>query len=269
MTKKYRRIKNHKINKHASKQFRFWHKKLGIFSVLFVILLAITGILINHSNTLSLDTKPVTFSWLLDNYGIKSPSNIHIYQASPLIASSDNLIWISQFSPIEAEQPILAITAFNHLYVAITPSQLYLISPQGQLLEKQDSSLGLPQQIESIGQDGQLWLKTANGYFTSDDDLIEWTKAMPLKAISWVSPLPSFEVNNLITQVSHKARSESLTWERVLLDIHSGRFFGPLGPWFMDLVALALIIMSLTGIYLWQSTTKRTKNRKSSKYDEH
>ncbi|WP_298772438.1 PepSY-associated TM helix domain-containing protein [uncultured Shewanella sp.] len=256
-------MKHHKMRKHANKQFRFWHRKLGIFSVIFVILLSITGILINHSHPLSLDSRKVTFTWLLDNYGIKAPSKIDIYQAKPLLASSDNLIWIKQFAPIEAEQPISAITSFNHLYVAITPSTLYLISPQGQLLEQQDSSLGLPQQIEAIGQDGQLWLKTANGYFFSNDDLIDWTPASPLKAIGWVKPLPTFKVPNALAKVSLNARSHSLSWERVLLDVHSGRFFGPLGPWFMDLVALALIIMSLTGIYLWQKTKKTKKHHYS------
>ena len=249
------------MRKQANKQFRFWHRKLGICSVVFVILLSITGILINHSHPLSLDSRKVTLTWLLDNYGIKSPSNINIYQTTPLLASSDNLIWIQQFAPIEAEQPISAIIPFNHFYVAITPSTLYLISLQGQLVEQQDSSVGLPQEIEAIGQDGQLWLKTANGYFFSNDDLIDWTPASPFQAIEWVKPLPSFQVAEALATVSLKARSHSLNWERVLLDVHSGRFFGPLGPWFMDLVAIALIIMSLTGIYLWQKT-KKTKPKK-------
>ncbi|WP_299010303.1 PepSY-associated TM helix domain-containing protein [uncultured Shewanella sp.] len=268
MTKKYHRIKHHKMRKHASKQFRFWHRKLGILSVIFVILLSITGILINHSHPLSLDSRKVTFNWLLNNYGIKPPSNISIYQTHPLIASSDNLIWIEKFPPIEAQQPISAIIPFNQLYLAITPSTLYLISPHGQLIEMQDSSLGLPQHIEAIGQDGQLWLKTANGYFFSNEDLIDWTPATPLQAIKWVEPLPSFQVPEALAKVSLRARSHSLSWERVLLDVHSGRFFGPLGPWFMDLVALALIVMSLTGIYLWQSTAKPRKKRKPSKYDK-
>lgn len=257
MTKKYHPLKKNKTNKYTNKHFRFWHRKLGVLSVLFVIMLSITGILINHSHTLSLDNKKVTFAWLLENYGISAPSSITVFQTDPLIASSDNLIWIKDFPPIEADQTISAIISFNEFYIAITPSQLYLISQQGKLLEKQDSTLGLPQNIEKIGQDGHLWLKTANGYFTTDRDLIEWTKASPLRTIPWVEPRLTSQATNEIERISLKSRSEHLTWERVLLDIHSGRFFGPLGPWFMDLVAIALIIMSLTGLYLWQTTKKR------------
>ncbi|MGS0729088.1 PepSY-associated TM helix domain-containing protein, partial [Shewanella sp. 0m-11] len=51
-----------------------------------------------------------------------------------------------------------------------------------------------------------------------------------------------------------------LTWERVLLDMHSGRFFGSLGPWIMDLVALSLLIMAFTGCYIWlQQKPPRTR----------
>ncbi|MCL1127524.1 PepSY-associated TM helix domain-containing protein [Shewanella surugensis] len=267
MTKKYHPLKKSKINKHTNKYFRFWHRKLGILSVVFVIMLSITGILINHSHTLSLDSKKVNLAWLLDDYGITQPAHMAIYQTKPLIASSDNFIWIKDSPPIEADMMISAIISFNDLFIAITPQQLYLISQKGQLLEQQDDTLGLPQDIENIGQDGQLWLKTANGYFTADSDLIEWTKASPLIAISWVEPLPAAQVEQQLALISLKARSTHLTWERVLLDVHSGRFFGPLGPWFMDLVAFALIIMSLTGIYLWQSTKKsRTNKRKNIKH---
>jgi uncharacterized iron-regulated membrane protein len=39
--------------------------------------------------------------------------------------------------------------------------------------------------------------------------------------------------------------------ERVILDLHSGRFFGKLGPWLFDIAALLLILLSLSGAWIW------------------
>jgi hypothetical protein len=38
---------------------------------------------------------------------------------------------------------------------------------------------------------------------------------------------------------------------RVLLDIHTGRFFGAIGPWVMGLSALFLCLLSISGLVLW------------------
>ena len=42
-----------------------------------------------------------------------------------------------------------------------------------------------------------------------------------------------------------------LTLERVLLDLHSGRIMGAVGPWIMDAAAILLLVLALTGIWMW------------------
>lgn len=44
--------------------------------------------------------------------------------------------------------------------------------------------------------------------------------------------------------------------ERVVIDIHSGKFFGFPGTLFMDLTALATIFLIATGIYTWYKNRK-------------
>ncbi len=41
-----------------------------------------------------------------------------------------------------------------------------------------------------------------------------------------------------------------LPLERVVLDLHSGRLFGWLGPYVMDAAALGLLIVAITGLLL-------------------
>ena len=52
-------------------------------------------------------------------------------------------------------------------------------------------------------------------------------------------------------------RGKGLTVERVLLDLHSGRILGKVGPLLMDLVAVFLIVLSLSGLIL-----AKVRNRK-------
>jgi len=46
----------------------------------------------------------------------------------------------------------------------------------------------------------------------------------------------------------------SITWQQFFLDIHSGIFVGNIGKWFMDLVALSLCGMAVSGIAMWYRT---------------
>lgn len=53
-----------------------------------------------------------------------------------------------------------------------------------------------------------------------------------------------------------------LTVDRVILDIHSGRFFGTLGPWVMDAMAVLFIILSVTGVYMWWHRSRELKRKR-------
>ncbi|BAJ03583.1 uncharacterized iron-regulated membrane protein [Shewanella violacea DSS12] len=259
------KIRSQGLGKKLAKQLRPWHRRLGIFCALFIMLMAITGVVINHSNHLSIDSAPVQQAWLLDYYGITPPSKLAIYQTQPLsLASSDNLVWVQHKQAVEADSEIKGMLALDNMLIAVDTGHLYILSQDGDLMEKQDASMGLPRDIQEIGYDGQIWLKAQDGYFMADDQLIEWTKAMPFSPIPWAVPLQTDTAQTEAAAISLLARSSHLTWERVLLDVHSGRFFGSLGPWFMDLVALSLIIMAISGIYLWQQGRPKKKNRISS-----
>ena len=47
--------------------------------------------------------------------------------------------------------------------------------------------------------------------------------------------------------------------EQIVLDLHSGRLFGNIGVLVMDLVAILLIILSITGFIAWNSNRQLRK----------
>ena len=45
--------------------------------------------------------------------------------------------------------------------------------------------------------------------------------------------------------------SKTITYERIAVDLHSGRLFGSFGVTLIDLVTIGIIILSFTGAYSW------------------
>lgn len=48
-----------------------------------------------------------------------------------------------------------------------------------------------------------------------------------------------------------------LSWDRVLLDLHTGRILGDWGIYVMDGAAIILLILTFTGMYNWYRSPRR------------
>lgn len=59
--------------------------------------------------------------------------------------------------------------------------------------------------------------------------------------------------------------TQNVTMDRVLLDIHTGRIAGTMGIIMMDIAAIMLVLLSLSGAYMWyrrlKVSTKKIKER--------
>jgi len=51
--------------------------------------------------------------------------------------------------------------------------------------------------------------------------------------------------------------TDIVTIDRVLLDIHTGRFMGAIGPYVMDGIALLFLVLVFSGFYMWLYRVKR------------
>ncbi|MCY4046343.1 MAG: PepSY-associated TM helix domain-containing protein [Cellvibrionales bacterium] len=228
-----------------------FHKVIGIFSAVFVILIATTGILINHSQTLSFSKTTVNTSLVLDWYNIKAPADIQVFQDHPVIATSDHqLLMGNQLINLDT-QNIKGIIPFIGMYVVAADNTLFLLSLSGEILEKQNQSTGLPSGIKRIGIGHQgVWLDTPSGAYLSNDDLISWTQSTPTNHIKWSHTLTNIDKSTL-TQIGDAFRASQLDWEQVILDLHSGRTFGISGVLFNDLIALMLCFLAFSGLFVW------------------
>lgn len=240
------------------RHLREWHRKFGIIAAFFIIFLSITGVALNHTTTLSLAHKPISNTWLLDHYGIAPPNDIRFYQQSSLRVT-DNLVWLEGKLLLESAADIVSGGVMSakissdtivDVFVIASQTHLYIYNNQGEMLDQLGVEAGIPEGIEALSIDNdKVIVKTSSGYYQSDSDFFYWQAISPLIEPLWIrAQSVSLQQEQ---QASLAYRSQFLTLERIILDAHSGRLLGLFGVLFMDAVAILLILLSLSGVYIW------------------
>jgi len=251
MTKK--KTKN-SIRKRLNRYLRDWHRRLGIFAAFFLIFLSVTGIALNHTTLFSLSHQSIYSPWLLSHYGIKPAVDVRFYQQKNWLVT-DQLVWLKDKLVFESDETVVSLAKFQSYTLLATRSQLVLFTETGEIVEQLDSSSDLPVPISAINITGdKIVLKTADGYYQSDSDFMDWQNVQTLIKPAWISNELASQVE--LTVAQRQFQSQFLNWERVILDAHSGRLFGDVGVWFMDIVAFILILLSISGIYIWLRYSK-------------
>ncbi len=251
----------HKRRRVSTKSMYQWHRYLGVSAALLVILLAITGLMLNHTSELALDKSYITSPALLNHYGIEQP------RASRSFAAGQH--WISQWgkqlyldeSPLgKFSEPLTGAILLQDMLVISLKNSLLLYTPDGELIEKMGAAQGIPPRILAIGtsDENRLLLKSAKGIHVADEALLDWQPVAAATA-SWSQPttLPA----PLNHSLARSARHGRLSVERVVLDLHSGRILGNAGVWIMDTAAILLLFLAFSGSWLWLMRLIRNRQR--------
>jgi hypothetical protein len=200
-------------------RFRRVHRWLGTVLLAFVLVLASTGIALNHTSELGLDRKYISWSWLLDAYGMKAPS------------------------------PYAGMVSLGSLMVVGDGRRVHVLLGSGDLVESIDLSGMLSGDIERIGgADNRAVLQSGDALYRSDPEvtLFEPWVAGTASEVTWSSATDPDTAGLEVLQTAW--RGEGLTLERVLLDLHSGRIVATAGVLVMDIVAIGMIVLALSGL---------------------
>lgn len=126
------------------------HRQLGIAVVLIVLMLAITGVLINHAPALGLDQSPVRQSWILRWYHPNAAPVLRAYRAADTWA-----VWVNG-QVVVAGKRITAIDATpvglvdgGRVLVMAFPDRALVVTPDGRLVETLTGA-ALPGRVEAI-----------------------------------------------------------------------------------------------------------------------
>ena len=246
-------------NQKKKRWSRTIHRWSGLLLLVPLTIACVTGMILNHTVDLNLSNRRVTSPWIEARYGMAlegKPEALGL-DGKAFAASWDGKIFhrkkiISDSSPLVGAVPLRDGTA------VVTNSAVYYFGLDGELIETLDS-VSLPATpIAKAGRTDNfaLVLDTVSGTFTSDANLLDFNETPAALEINWSSPAtPS--ASDLKTWKTAFS-GDGIPLDRVILDLHSGRFFGTLGKWIYDLTVIGVLVLSATGLVLFLRTRRRS-----------
>lgn len=237
-----------------------WHRWLGIASALFLLSLSITGLALNHTERLKLDQIQLQSSFILERYGMAGGAEIEAFRIHEYdtLAHLDGQLFYNG-TPLSTNTRPLGIIEGDPISVIATATDLIYITPDGELIEAVSSNHLPYSTLTAVGTtpNGNPILVSADGNYAPDADWLEFDR---YQAAYSVSPLETIELSEAEMQtILESFQGGGVSLYRVLLDLHSGRLFGWGGRTLMDLSAVAIIILILSGIGGWLRKSRRPK----------
>jgi hypothetical protein len=217
-----------------------------------VIFLAITGLLLNHSPTIGLSKQTLRTQWLLDWYGFETtPLTGFKLDDKWLSHLGGNNLYLNNEPVANCLAPLMGAAQLQSLLLALCQEELLILTKHGELIEKLSLINGLPNNTTALQViDNEVLIRSSAQTLSLDIETLE-TLVSNSHVTDWshASPLPE----ELIEQLYQHAELPGISMETLILDLHSGRFFGTVGVLFIDLVGLLICLLALTGLWAWYS----------------
>lgn len=231
------------------------HRWIGAVAALLVLLVATTGLALNHASDWGLDRLPVRFGAALDAYGIEVPAPEQGVRAGSHWISVAAGTAYRDAVPLGACGTLIGVASTGDWTLIVGDEAALLVDGEGRLVERSDRT-GWPSPITQVAAtDAGFVLTTPAAHFFSGPELLGWLPyaAEAPRRVATSEALPS----DLSAHIRDDARARLLNWERVLLDLHSGRLPGRAGVYVADLLALALIALAVSGLWMWVRHLRR------------
>lgn len=249
------------------------HRYLGLSTAFFLLLIIASGIALNHAPALGLDKQQVRWPWLLRWYNVKPPAvSGHVLLGDDnTLSLLDNTLYLNQ-QALSGNTPnadaLLGAGCTDMLCSALgsNPTGLHLVlfAASGELIEvlydvpKNARQLGIVTRDDVsqfiISSRGAAQAGTTQAtYWLADVDMTHWQQ------LENHSPFPANAQWTKTSALSPEAQQQlyraadiqTISWERVLGDIHSGRILGAWGPWVVDIIGLLVMFLAMTGTWVW------------------
>ncbi len=232
-----------------------WHRRVGLMAIAFIVVVSITGIALNHTKGLGLEST-VHQPWLLALYGIDPPSMamVELDDVRVVHDGVDRLYRDGQ-RVAQCGDFFAGAVRLTQGWMVACGDALWVFDGN-HLVERIGREHGLPGTVEAVGlqQGGIRLLINAEPW------------ALDLQTLAFL-PLPELEpdlawspvriVSHNAVEVSAVPMGSTLSLEQVILDLHSGRLFGSLTVLLMDLSGIAMLLLGLSGLWVWGSRRKQ------------
>lgn len=244
-----------KPKRNLTATLREWHKRAGLAAFLFIIWLAASGVLLTRSNELGFDAVRVDWPWLMSLYGLHAePPQVGFSAGGHWLTSTSEFTIIDTKPLAEGIAGVVGIAAGNDpahpmLFVAAADS-LVLLTPEGERVDELRAPILPISSIRRIGivngPRGNIAIQDFDAY-QSGDGGETWKPVAPAD-VRWSSPVSLPE--DLRAQITPYARPRVIV-EQLLIDLHTGRLFGPVGAWIITIIGFAALWLAGSGVWMW------------------
>jgi len=210
-----------------------WHRRIALLVCIWLVVLAASGLLINHAHDWGFDRSPLAAPMQRLLYGIEHKGDDLCSRAAAL---GPDCAGIFAGLTLPSGELLLGGNA------------LFLVDDRGALVEKLPTAqLGLGELEAGLVDGPDLYLRDAQQVVRTDTELLDWqaldaAAAAELEGRSW--------------QLRDRS-GEVMSWERFLLDLHAARFLGPMAKAFTDLMGGLILLLAFSGLWLWWLRRRR------------
>ena len=242
----------HRIARRWRKSFWRWHRRIGVLCFLFLIMLAFTGILLNHADSWSLFAKPIPAKLAGALYGDSYPVEAYLYDLDEIdVYQIDQSLYLQQVQlDLSCTSDVTGVTfSENYIWIGCSDS-LSLYETTGALVEKIRLT---GESITALArcQPG-ICIRRSGDWFAFDQATLSLEELLVGAPVA--ETLPS-GIEFWPDSISHTPAE--LNFGRLISDFHSGAVAGNIGRILVDLVGFAILFLSISGCYLWLGNKPR------------
>lgn len=227
-----------------------WHRRLGLLAALLALLLATTGIALNHASDWELDRRFIAWPWLYRLYG-ETVVELPAFRAGGhwLYRDAVGRVYVDAIELAPCRGELTGALAAEGLLYAACAEELLLATAGGALVESVSGATGLPVPVTGIGlAAGNPVLQAGGRWWRLDLDRLAFEEPAP-RGVVVEQNAPAALPEPLRSALP--GREAWLSWERLLLDLHSGRLAGRAGVWVVDAAGLMLCLLGISGVTMW------------------
>jgi hypothetical protein len=137
----------------------------------------------------------------------------------------------------------------NQILTIAFQNEMVLVTQEGELIERITSAAELPKNIQKLGvSEDILYLKTPDQLWQSSDQAQAW-ELSGSGFNNWSNEVVLSDQQTKQIEMYFSGKGVSL--EQFFLDLHNGNIIKGFGKWLLDIIAIFLLLLSISGIWIW------------------
>lgn len=247
--------RGHRRQRQGTRATTPWHWRIGVGASAFLLIWAVTGLLLNHAGHLGLDRVTVPGKYIPGHHAGAPEKMLHFAAGDGWVTWIGGALYVDDRRVAETPGTPLGAGMADGAVAVTGEDWIVLLAIDGTPIERLGPE-ALPGRVRAVGrtEDGDMAVVTEDGVFRPIAGFLGWEPVEDAVTQAGAAPPGAVPAGTVIAALA-AYRGEGLALDRVLLELHTGRLFGRFGPYVMDAAALALIVVALTG--LWAAARRR------------